>query len=82
MARCAGGVTSSPYSGATAQVTPTDCSDIQALAPRRRLPCLGYLADGGGVGQNIQGVFQGIEVVRGDHDGLAVPVAGDTDPLV
>jgi len=65
-----------------AQVAPPDRGEIQALPSRRRLPRLGYLTDSGGVGQDVQGVLQGIEVVRGDHDGLAVPVAGDADPLV
>jgi hypothetical protein len=45
-----------------AQVAPPDRGEIQALPPRRRLPRLGYLTDSGGVGQDVQGVLQRIEV--------------------
>jgi hypothetical protein len=65
-----------------AQVSSPDRGEVQAFPPRRRLPPLGYLTNGGGIGQDVQGVLQGIKVICGDHDGLAVPVAGDADPLV
>ena len=53
-----------------AQVASTDGSDIQALAPRRRFPSLSYLADGSGVGQDVQSVLQGIADVSYGLAGL------------
>ena len=47
-----------------AQVASTDGSDIQALAPRRRFPSLSYLADGSGVGQDVQSVLQASQTSR------------------